>query len=108
MKKRNFLKLLFSSTSFLFFSTYSLFASGHKRSGKGKRKGKGKGKKNREVRDKPKREEFSGTPYQGKMHDAHAHITPKVSIKTYIEAYKNSTFEKAISKTISGEREMKV
>ena len=101
MKKRSFLKLLFSTTSILIFSTFSLFAGGHKRSGKGKgkRKGKGKskgkGKKNREGRDKPKREEFSGTPYQGKMHDAHAHITSKVSMKTYIEAYENSSFEKA-------------
>ena len=92
MNKRSFLKLIFSTTSLLFFSTFSLFASGHKRSGKGKGRGKGRGrsKKNKEGRDKPKREEFSGTLYQGKMHDAHAHITPKVSIKTYVEAYKLS------------------
>ena len=89
MKKRSFLKLLFSTTSILIFSTFSLFAGGHKRSGKGK------GIKNREGRDKPKREKFSGTPYQGKMHDAHAHISSKVSMKTYIEAYKYSSFEKA-------------
>ena len=48
MKKREFLKFLFSATSLIFFSTFPSFSKSHKGKSKGKKKSSKKGKKKRE------------------------------------------------------------